>query len=131
MSTIPENSQLLKHLFELIKAHRPVFKQQRVYTRAVALFLAEIFVFARHTMTQLLMTPELMEQEWSAWYRLFSEQRFDYDKASEILFCARVTRWCVGLPADSHRRARQRPTRQTGTTLSPGAAAVSGQCDAK
>ena len=32
------------------------------------------------------MTPGMTDQDWSAWYRLFSEQRFDYDKASEILF---------------------------------------------
>jgi hypothetical protein len=86
MTTIPENSKLLKHLFELIEAHRPVFKQQRVYSRAVALILAELFVFARHTVTQLLMTLGLTDQDWSAWYRLFSEQRFNYDQASEILF---------------------------------------------
>ena len=86
MSTIPENSKLLKHLFELIEAHRPIFKQERVYYRVVALLLAELFVFARHTVTQLLMTLGLTEQDWSAWYRLFSDERFDYDKASEILF---------------------------------------------
>ena len=62
MSTIPENNQLLKHLFELIEAHRPVFKQQRVYARAVALILAEIFVFARHTVTQLLMMPGMTDR---------------------------------------------------------------------
>ncbi|MDQ7036676.1 MAG: hypothetical protein Q9P01_18140 [Anaerolineae bacterium] len=28
----------------------------------------------------------LTEADWSAWYRLFSEQRFDYDAGSEILF---------------------------------------------
>lgn len=77
---------LLKHLFQLIGKHREVFKQERVYQRTVALVLAEIFVFARHTITQLIMTLGMTEQDWSGWYRLFSHRRFNYDKASEMLF---------------------------------------------
>ena len=86
MKTIPQNQKLLKHLFELIESHRVIFGQQRVYDRVVALVLAEIMVFARHTITQLIMTLGLVEQDWSAWYRLFSHKRFDYDRASTILF---------------------------------------------
>lgn len=86
MSTIPQNDKLLKQLFELIQAHRPAFKQERSYQRAVALLMAEIIVFARHTITQLLVALGLNDEDWSAWYRLFSEGRFDYDQASEILF---------------------------------------------
>jgi hypothetical protein len=86
MSTIPEKAELLKHLFDLLEAHRPMFKQERTYQRVVALLLAEIFVFARHTVTQLLMALGLTEQDWSIWYRLYSQGRFNYDKASEILF---------------------------------------------
>lgn len=86
MATIPENEQLLKHLFELIEKNRPVFKQLRSYDRAVALLLAEVFVFARHTVTQLLMSLGMVDQDYSAWYRLFSHGRFKYAKASEILF---------------------------------------------
>ena len=86
MKTIPENQELLKHLFELIKSHRVLFKQQRVYDRVFVLVLAEIMVFARHTITQLIMTLGLVDQDWSAWYRLFSHGRFDYDRASEIMF---------------------------------------------
>lgn len=86
MTTIPQNQELLKHLFALIAAHRALFKQERVYQRVVALVLAEIFVFARHTVTQLLMTLGMTEQDWSAWYRLFTQRRFDYERASEQLF---------------------------------------------
>jgi len=86
MTTIPQNDGLLKHLFELIEKQRPIFKQRRSYDRAVALLLAEVFVFARHTVTQLLMSLGLVDQDWSAWYRLFSHGRFNYEKASEILF---------------------------------------------
>jgi hypothetical protein len=47
MSTISQNQALLKHLFALLQAHRCIFKQERSYQRAVALVLAEVFVFAR------------------------------------------------------------------------------------
>ena len=49
MATIPQNDDLLKHLFELLHAHRGIFKQERTYQRVVALVLAEVFVFPRHT----------------------------------------------------------------------------------
>jgi len=32
------------------------------------------------------MSLGMVDQDWSAWYRLFSEERFDYDRASQILF---------------------------------------------
>lgn len=86
MSTIPQNQELLKHLFEIIQAYRPIFKQERVYQRVIALILAEIFVFARHTITQMIMALGMTEQDWSAWYRVLSEQRYDYDQASAVLF---------------------------------------------
>lgn len=86
MSTIPQNDELLKHLLRLLQAHRRLFKQERSYQRVVALVLAEVFVFARHTVTQLLMSLGHTEQDWSAWYRLFSQKRFDYEAASGVLF---------------------------------------------
>jgi hypothetical protein len=85
-TTIPQNKQLLKHLFEIWQAHRPIFKQERTYQRVIALVVAELFVFARHTITQLILSLGMSEQDWSAWYRVFSAKRFVYDKASAIFF---------------------------------------------
>jgi hypothetical protein len=85
MTTIPENQELLKQLFELLRAHRVIFKQERVYQRVVGLVLGEVFTFARHTVTQLLMSLGLTEQDWSAWYRLFSQGRFEAERASAVL----------------------------------------------
>ena len=34
MTIIPENEQLLKHLFDLLRAHRGVFKQERAEAKA-------------------------------------------------------------------------------------------------
>ena len=88
MSTIPQNDELLKNLFELIGNQHELAEQQRVYERVELLLLSELFVFGRHTVTQLLMGLGLNEQDWSAWYRLFSEERFKYEKASEGLLKA-------------------------------------------
>jgi hypothetical protein len=86
MSSIAQNHELLKHLFELLQAHRRLFKQERTYQRVVALVLAELFVFARHTITQLLMGLGQTQTDWSSWYRLLSQRRFRYEQASEVLF---------------------------------------------
>lgn len=85
MNTMTESTPLLKQLFALLQAQRSCFNQERVYQRAVALVLAEIFVFARHTVSQLLMALGLVEQDWSAMYRVFSQERFGYERASKQL----------------------------------------------
>lgn len=82
MSTIPQNVELLKNLFELLSDQREISGQQRVYERMEQLVLAELFTFGRHTVTQLLMSLGLTEEDWSAWYRIFSEERFNYEAAS-------------------------------------------------
>jgi len=81
-----KNNGLLKNLFEIIEAHRVIFKQERIYKRVEALILAELFVFGRHTITQLLMALGETLQDWSAWYRLFIKGRFNYERAREVLF---------------------------------------------
>ena len=86
MTTIPQNQELLKNLFDLLDNHRDVAEQQRIYERIELLVLSELFVFGRHTITQLLMSLGLTEQDWSAWYRLFSEDRFNYERASRWAF---------------------------------------------
>jgi hypothetical protein len=81
-STFPT---LLEALFELLEAHRPIFCQERTYLRALGLLLGELFVFARHTVTQELLALGLTDADWSAWYRLFSRPRYDPERASEVL----------------------------------------------
>lgn len=82
MSTIPQNSELLKNLIQLLSEQHGIANQQRVYERVEMLVFSELFTFGRHTVTQLLMSLGLNEQDWSAWYRLFSEERFNYEAAS-------------------------------------------------
>lgn len=83
--TIPQNSELIKNLVELLAAHRKLFKQERVYERVMTLVLAEGMALARHTVTQLLMVLGLTERDWSAWYRLLSEARFDEEAAAGVM----------------------------------------------
>lgn len=85
MTTVPQNPTLIKNLFALLEAHRRVFGQQRVYVRVVALVLAEVLAFGRHTVTQLLMVLGLSGQDWSSWYRLFSSGRFEAVRASAVV----------------------------------------------
>jgi hypothetical protein len=52
----------------------------------VALAFAELFVFARHTVTQSLWALGVMGGDWSAWYRLFSRPRFEEVELAHHLF---------------------------------------------
>lgn len=85
MTTIPQNTTLLKELVALLEAHRRVTRQQRVFARIVTLVLAEVLVLTRHTVTQLLITLGLTQRDWSPWYRLFSQGRFDIEHANRVL----------------------------------------------
>jgi hypothetical protein len=77
---------LLQKLFELLEAHRGVFRQGRTYWRNVGLVLGELFNFGRHTVTQNLMSLGITDGDWSAWYRMFSRERFDEEALSATLF---------------------------------------------
>jgi hypothetical protein len=75
---------LLKTLLDLIQLHRSAFQQTRPFHRAAWLLLSELFTFARHTVTQGLVALGETEWDWSAWYRLFSHKRFDYEELTGI-----------------------------------------------
>ena len=68
---------LLKTFFELLAAHRLAFNQERVFNRHCTLATAMLFAFSRHTVTQLLLTLGVTDADWSAWYRIFSKERYD------------------------------------------------------
>jgi len=56
MSTIAQNGELLKNLFQLLADQHEIAGQKRVCERIELLVLAELFTFGRHTITQLLMS---------------------------------------------------------------------------
>ena len=82
-STLPI---LLQKLFELLESHRPAFRQERTYWRVVGMVLGELFNFGRHTVTQGLMALGINDGDWSGWYRLFSQGRYEEKKVARIFF---------------------------------------------
>jgi len=85
---IKNNTQpvLLQKLFELLERHRTAFGQERTYWRVVGMVLAEIFDFGRHTVTQGLMALGIIDGDWSGWYRLFSQGRYEEWKVAKVFF---------------------------------------------
>jgi hypothetical protein len=80
-----EKPTLLTEMMILISKCKSAYGQKRVFNRVLALVMAELFAFGRHTITQLLLTLGLTEEDWSAWYRIFSQGRFDEEKTAEIM----------------------------------------------
>lgn len=85
MTTIAQNEEILKQLEELLEAHRPAVGQQRILERMKALVFGEMLALGRHTLTQVLMALGLTEADWTAWYRLFSEARFEEEAVNGVL----------------------------------------------
>lgn len=85
-TTFQTNSPLLQAFFPLLEAHRAAFRQDRPYWRSVALLIGTLFSFARHTVTQEILALGLTDEDWTAWYRLFSRERFDVEQLSHCLF---------------------------------------------
>ncbi len=76
---------VLVELLRLVAAHRRAFKQERPYQRMVGMLLGELFNFGRHTITQGLLALGVTEGDWSAWYRLFSQERYNEEQLSACL----------------------------------------------
>ena len=128
----PSAAPLLSCLLELLAAFRPVFRQERPYRRCVALVFGSVFAFARHTISQLLLVLGVTEQDWSAWYRLFSEPRIDVDALNAELVRQTLTeipaegpyvvavdgvqvpRWSLKMPGTSWLKAPRTPTWKPG-----------------
>jgi hypothetical protein len=134
-TTRPEASAaapLLSCLQELLAAHRSAFRQERSYQRCVALVLGSVCAFARHTISQVLLVLGVTEQDWSAWYRLFSGPRLDVDGLNAELVRqtlreipaagpyvvamdgVQVPRWSLGMPGTSWLKAPRTPAWKPG-----------------
>ncbi len=73
---------LLRELWQVLDAHRPAVRQARCFDRLRALVVGHLCTAARHTLTQVLLALGLVDADWSAFYRLFSHARLDYDVLS-------------------------------------------------
>ena len=61
---VEERPVLLTEVLSLVKKCEGVYGQKRVFNRVVALVMAELFSFGRHTITQLLLTLGLTDEDW-------------------------------------------------------------------
>ena len=111
-----EIPELLKAVIELLKVHRVAFQQERPYRRAIGLFFAELFSFARHNITQELLTLGITSGDWSAWYRLFSRPRYDEAVLAQCLLKETLEQvdedepYCVAVDSTSiHRSSLRMP----------------------
>lgn len=75
----PTVPPLLHELWRLLDAHRPAVQQGRCFNRLRALVVGSVLTVARPTITSLLAALGLTDADWSAFYRLFSDGRLDYD----------------------------------------------------
>lgn len=73
---------LLAEVARLLAAHRPAVQQTRCWRRLQALVWGRLWTLVRPTITQLLLALGLVDADWSAFYRLFSAARVDYDVLS-------------------------------------------------
>lgn len=76
---------LLPEVFALAAAHRPAFRQARTAQRSVALLVGWLGAFGRHTVTGVLLALGLGGADWTAWHRLFSRERVDYEALTGCL----------------------------------------------
>lgn len=90
---------LLPILLELLARSRGAVGQERVFARLVVLTLGMVSALGRHTITQLLVAVGLGEAEWSGFYRLFSQNRFDPDAAGVALVGETLAEVAVDAPS--------------------------------
>jgi hypothetical protein len=76
---------VLGEIVSLVKKCEGNYNQKRVFNRVVGLVMAELFSFGRHTITQLLLTLGIVDEDWSGWYRIFSEGRYPEEQTSQVM----------------------------------------------
>ncbi|MEZ4663254.1 MAG: transposase [Caldilineaceae bacterium] len=80
-----EKPVLLSEVVGLVAKCQEGYGQERVFNRVLGLVMGELFALGRHTITQMLLMLGLTEEDWSAWYRVFSEGRFAEEASSRVL----------------------------------------------
>jgi len=82
---VEESPVLVGEVIGLVKKCEGKYNQKRVFNRVMALVMAELFAFGRHTVTQLLLSLGLTDEDWSAWYRIFSFGRYAEEATSRVM----------------------------------------------
>lgn len=84
-STASAARPLLPELLAVVAAHRGAFGQERISQRHLGLLLGWVCALGRHTITGVLLVRGLGQSDWTAWYRLFSRDRVDYERLTGCL----------------------------------------------
>jgi hypothetical protein len=90
-------SPLREEVWRLLAAHRPAVAQARCYARLCALVLGFLGRVSRPTITGVLLALGLHDADGSAFYRLFSRERVDYDALTRCYLGETLPQ----MPADS------------------------------
>jgi len=84
-----ENASLLTSLEEILEQSRRCFSSQESFERSRRHMLSSLVGFGRRTITGLLRTPNRHQQDWTADYRFYSQDRFEdqavFDLARQIV----------------------------------------------
>jgi len=84
-----KNPSLLEALEQLIAQTRPSFASQESFQRSRRHLLTSLVGFGRRTITGLIRTQNRQQQDWTADYRFYSQDRFDdqavFDLVRQIL----------------------------------------------
>lgn len=91
-------NSLMTELMALLEAHAKAYSQRRTFRRMVSLVLGMWFAYGRRTVTQDLLALGLGGMDWSAWYRLFSRERFDEEAAGRVLLRERLAQVAAEAP---------------------------------
>lgn len=73
--TTRASASFLDDLLRLVHAARPATRQARTHARLALLTVGGLLALGRHTLSQIVVAVGAGQQDWSAWYRLFSRRR--------------------------------------------------------
>src|SRR5580704_4062087 len=98
ISSKKNSTGILPQFEQLWNECRPAFDQRRVAARAQTLALSSLLALGRHTVTGLLTTSGSQFQDWSAAYRLFSQNRLPVSDLFSAVRRAVVAQLPAGAP---------------------------------
>jgi hypothetical protein len=99
---------------QLLTPMQPICKQQRSWQRLQLLNCGLLSTLGRHTLSQVITTLGAGDDDWSSWYRLFTQQRVKWGHAQQQLVravnqeCAAKAPFVVGLDATHLPRTSER-----------------------
>lgn len=79
------SEKLINRWGEIIASARGSCRQERSWQRLLVSSCGLLTAMGRHTLSQIIVTVGHGDEDWSAWYRLFSESRVNWEEAQRQL----------------------------------------------